>query len=73
MNQEALKRAFKGFIIESGNAYTMIYKDETGILRILQVWWEEGTEQRKYELESVNLESEEIADFIKAIEEVSHR
>jgi len=67
VNKE-VKSVFKGFVIESGNAYTFIYIDETGMLRILQVWWEESAEKKVYDLESINFESEEISEFIKAIE-----
>ena len=62
--------AFKGIIIEGGNAYTMIYKDETGMLRIVQVYFEETAFKKETELTTVNIEADEIEDFIKAITEV---
>ena len=64
------KVAFKGVVIESGNSYTIVYKDQTGMLRILQIYWEEGATKKEYQLDTVNLESEEIEDFINAVKEV---
>lgn len=74
--EKEIQRLFKGSIIESGNAYTIVYKDETGMLRILQIWWEEKSMSDKeqktvYQLESINLEAEEIQVFLKAIQEVT--
>lgn len=67
---EELKRVFKAVVIEAGNAYTVVYKDQTGMLRILQIYWEEGATKKEYQLDTVNLESEEIEDFINAVKEV---